>query len=53
MRRIVFLLVAVLGLKVAYAQQPASRIPISESSLPATQPLSQVELRALALQRCG
>jgi hypothetical protein len=33
MRPIVFLLVAVLGLKIASAQQPASPIPISESSL--------------------
>jgi predicted TIM-barrel fold metal-dependent hydrolase len=49
MRRIVFLLVAVLGLEIASAQQLAPPIPIAESSPQATQPLSPLEMRALAL----
>src|ERR1700730_7261573 len=48
MRRIIFLLVVILGLEIASAQQPAQPIPIPQSSLRATPLLSSVELRALA-----
>ena len=48
MRRMIFLLVAVLGFEIASSQQPAPPIPIGESSPQATQPLSPMELRALA-----
>jgi predicted TIM-barrel fold metal-dependent hydrolase len=45
----IFLLVAVLGVEIASAQQPAPPDPVTESSPQATQPLSPAELRALAL----
>ena len=44
----IFLLIAVLGFEIASTQQPAPPIPIAESSPQATQPLSPMELRALA-----